>query len=59
MRVAEVKRYSVEINGLIMAAFDSVEEAQQYVEAESGVWTSIATIYDHEAREVILTEIRL
>lgn len=59
MRVAEFKRYSVEINGLIMAAFDSVEEAQQYVEAESGVWTSIATIYDHEAREVILTEIRL
>lgn len=57
--MVEVKRYSVEINGLIMAAFDYEEDARQYIAAESGVWSSIATIYDHEAHEVIYTEIRL
>ena len=51
------KRYSVDIGGRIVAVFDNEEEAREFV--NDRWWLDMATIYDHEAREVILTEIRL
>lgn len=52
-----LKRYSVDIGGRLLAAFDTEQEAREWLDARW--WYSIATIYDHEKQETILTEVRL
>lgn len=51
------KRYSVDLGGRTIAVFDTLEEAEAFV--DSSWWITIATIYDHEQQRDIITEIRL
>ena len=51
------KRFSVDIGGRIIAVFDSLEEAMNFL--DDSWWLSMATIYDHEKQRDVLTEIRI
>lgn len=51
------KRFSVDVGGRILAVFDSIEDAQEWI--SSHWWVSIATITDHESHDIIYTEINI
>ena len=53
----QLKRYSVDLDGRIVAAFDDEEAARFWL--DSHWWLSVATIYDHELHKIILTEVRI
>lgn len=48
-----VKRFSVDAGGRLVAVFDTLEDAREFV-ASFG-WFSIASIYDHQERREIET----
>ena len=53
--ILKCKRFSVDFNGVIVAAFDNEQEARDFVR---NTWhNGIATIYDHNYNSVILTEV--
>ena len=43
------KRFSVEVCGRLVAVFDSLEDAREFVAGSR--WFSIASIYDHEEQK--------
>ena len=51
------KRYSVDVGGHILAAFDTEEDAREWI--SSHWWISVASIMDHESREIIYTEVNI
>lgn len=53
--IFKYKRFSVDFNGVIVAAFDNEQDARDFVRK---TWhNGIATVYDHEQNGVILTEV--
>lgn len=52
------KRYSVFINGLLYRAFDSEEEAREFLAARWWVG-EISSIYDNEKQDYVITEVRV
>ena len=40
------KRFSVEVNGLLIGAFETFEEAYDFINYSR--WVGLASIYDHE-----------
>lgn len=51
------KNYSVDIDGHTVAVFDTIEAAKEYI--HSCWWLAMATIYDHEKKDIVLTEVRI
>ena len=51
----ELKRFSVDFNGAIVAVFDEESAAVQFV--RSSWFNGIANIYDHEKKEIIFSEV--
>ena len=51
--MTKLKRYSVDVSGNIIAVFDDLEAARSYL--SSIWWNGVASIYDHEKHEIILT----
>ena len=51
------KRFSVDAGGRLVAVFDTIEDAREFV-ASFG-WLSIASIYDHEERREVETFIKI
>lgn len=51
------KRYSVDLDGHIVAVFDTIEEAQAWL--NNSWWVAMATIWDHVSSESVYTEVRL
>ena len=54
-----LKRYSVFINGSIAGVFDTVQEAQQYINSRLWLISGLATIWDNTNRDYIYTEISI
>ena len=54
-----LKRYSVFINGSIAGVFDTVEEAQQYINSRLWLISGLATIWDNTIRDYIYTEVSI
>ena len=53
--ILKCKRFSVDFNGVIVAAFDNEQDARDFVR---DTWHyGVATVYDHERNGVILTEV--
>ena len=49
------KRFSVDINGRLVAAFENEQDAREFV---AGVyWYGVANIYDHENNNIIFSEV--
>ena len=48
-----IKRFSVDLDGRIVAAFDTVQECELWI--DSHWWIAWASIYDHENREPVET----
>lgn len=53
----ELKRFSVFVDGQIVAVFDTVPEAKEYI--DSHWWYAMASIWDHKFNNYILTEVRI
>ena len=49
------KRYSVDINGAVVAAFDNETDAREFVAC--AYWCGVANIYDHEKNNIIFSEV--
>lgn len=52
-QIKTYKRFSVDAGGRLVAVFDTIEDAREFV-ASFG-WFSIASIYDHEERREVET----
>lgn len=52
-----LKRFSVDLDGRIVAAFDTEQEARDWIACRW--WLAWASIYDHEKKEIVLTEVRI
>ena len=57
MEQVELKRYSVFINGRISGVFDTIEEAQAYINSRLWLLSGLATIWDNKNRSDIFTEV--
>ena len=52
------RRYTVFIDGFIMGAFQTLQEAQEYIKRR---WyePEVVSIWDNESREYLYTEVRV
>ena len=53
-----IKRFSVELNGAIVATCSTLEEAEKAIEFYSGFF-GIYTIWDHEKNQPIFSDISI
>lgn len=53
-----LKRFSLELNGLILATFPTLGEALEWMEAHN-LGAGLLTLYDHEDNEIIINQISI
>lgn len=53
-----LKRFSLDLNGRIIAAFDTLGEALAFEESHN-MGPGLVTLWDHEDKEPIYTNIRI
>ena len=53
-----LKRFSLELNGLILATFPTLGEALEWMESHN-LGAGLLTLYDHEDKEIIINQISI